>query len=117
MSLKISTTKKENLGVEIDGNVWTIKPLSGKLGVQLSRAARRMPLLGEKVQNGTATEEDLDRYDEYEDLIINSLPKLLSDGTEDNKSVIEWNDSLPIEVISEVLAKVMEALGEATKNS
>lgn len=115
--IKIELEKKQPQHIEINGNIWEVKPMSARFGTKLSRVGRKLPVLGEKLEKGTATQEEEDKADEYLDFLLDALPKLISDGTPDNKDVKAWADDLTFEGISVVLAKVMEALNEAANDS
>lgn len=95
--------------VEVDGNTWNYREIGAGEGERMSQAfarvklySKRAELINNKIDNGTVTEEELDKQEEYLDKIKQNteeayevLFKCLSDGTEDNKTVREWFDKTP----------------------
>lgn len=115
--IKITLEKQETYKIDIDGNIWEVRQMPARFGVKLNRIRRKLPGLSKKIEEDTATEEEQDQFEEYLDFFLDALPKVLSDGTKENKSVTDWADDLTMEGITIVLGKVMEALNEATNNS
>jgi len=95
--------------VKIDGNTWEyIEPGIGatsRLSQHFARIklfGKRAELINKKIDDDTATEEELDRLEEYLDKVSeheNGIYEIFSevyrDGTKDNKSVIEWLKKTP----------------------
>lgn len=95
--------------VVIDGNTWNYREIGSGEGERMSQAfarvklyAKRAELINNKIDNGSVTEEELDKQEEYLDLIRQNtteayeiLFNCLSDGTEDNKTIREWFDKTP----------------------
>lgn len=95
--ISISTNKYKKQGkVEIDGNVWEVKLPGAGTELRLSQAQRRIKLLEKKVENGTATEEDLDKYDKYEELVYDTFKTMFRDNTKDNSQVNKWIEETPL---------------------
>jgi hypothetical protein len=106
---KIDTTKYTTEGkVEVDGNVWTVKLPGAGTELQLSKNKRRQDFIGKKIEKGTATEEDLDRFDEIEQFFYDFFRNLFQDGTESNSAVHEWVDSTPMAVILQAFEDIKE---------
>ena len=112
--IKISTGKWNREGkVEVDGNLWTAKLPGSKSELKISQSFRRsklyatrIELIHKKIENGTATEIDLDNYEEYcnrfdesEREIMSHFTKMFSDGTKDNSQVKKWVDDTPSAII------------------
>jgi hypothetical protein len=74
--VKISTAKYANKGkVDIDGNIWDVVLPGAGTELRFSQASRacklygaRLELYDKKIEAGTATEEDLNKYEEYSNL-------------------------------------------------
>lgn len=115
--IKITLEKQKTYSIDIDGNIWEVRQMPARFGIKLNRIGRKLPTLGKKIEDGTASDQEIETADEYLDFFLDALPKLLSDGTKENKSVTDWADDLTMEGITIVLGKVMEALNEATNNS
>ena len=113
--LKISTSKYVKTGkVDIDGNIWEVKLPGAATELRFSQASRaaklyssRIDLLDKKIDSGTITEAELDKYEEYSDkyseserIVYDILTYTFSDGTKDNASVKAWIDATPIGIIS-----------------
>lgn len=121
--IKINTGKWNQQGkVEIDGKVWTAKLPGSKTELRISQAFRksklygsRIDLLEKKIDAGTATEEDLDKYEEYSDKfdesekdIMSHFTKMFSDGTKDNSQVKKWVDETPTAIIELAFSDVKD---------
>lgn len=111
--LKISTSKYTKTGkVDIDGNIWDIHIPGAGTELRFSQASRacklyqaRIELLDKKIDEKTATEEDLNLYEDYckkyednEGIIFDIFSSVFTDG-KDNKSVRKWIDETPTVVI------------------
>jgi len=119
--IKISTKKFEPDGkVDIDGNIWTIKPPGAGTELRLSQAFRgsklyasRMNIVEKKIESETATSEDLDKYEEYidkfekhEKVIFDISTSILRDETDSNKQVKEWVENTPTITIEKVFDEI-----------
>lgn len=103
----------------VDGKDWTVKLPGAGTELKLSQSKRRIKLLDKKIENGTATEEDYDLYDELEDMTLKTFESMFNDGTEDNKSVVDWVRNTPLIVIMaafEEIKKQAENKGNEAKN-
>jgi hypothetical protein len=112
--IKINTGKYiQNGKVEIDGHVWTVKMPGAGTELRYSQAQRgsklygsRLQLLDKKIDNGTITEEELDKYEEYskeydknERIIYDVFAKVFQDGTKDNSEVNKWLEETSLSLI------------------
>jgi len=114
-AIKISTGDYKREGkVEVDGKIWTAKLPGAGTELRLSQAFRnsklygsRLELLNAKIDSGTATEADLDNYEEYsekfaitEQTIYDFFTTMFTDETEDNAEVKEWVYNTPTSIIA-----------------
>lgn len=117
--IKISTGKYKKEGkVEVDGKLWTVKLPGASTELRLNQAQRRLQVLDKKVQDGTATEADLDRYDDYEKTMYDTLLNIFQDDTEDNSEVSAWINETPMAIIVMVLEDIKKqanATGQDTE--
>lgn len=117
--IKISTGKYNKEGkVEVDGKLWTVKLPGASTELRLNQAQRRLQVLDKKVQDGTATEADLDRYDDYEKTIYDTFLNIFQDDTEDNSEVSAWINETPMAIIVmalEDIKKQANATGQDTE--
>lgn len=112
--IKISTSKYNKQGkVNIDGHIWDIVLPGAGTELRFSQASRackvqgaRIELLGNKIDNGTITEAELDTYEEAsskfeenEKLILDIFRKTFRDQTEDNSEVDKWINDTPTSII------------------
>lgn len=98
--IKISTGKYNKSGkVDIDGRIWTVNLPGASTELKLNQAQRRLNLLDKKVKDGSVTEEELDRYDEYEKVVYDTFTNIFKDDTEDNSEVKKWIDETPLAII------------------
>lgn len=119
--IKISTSKYTKDGkVEVDGNIWEIKLPGAGTDLKLRQALRssklyssRINIIDKKIEDETATQEDLDDYekylekfDEYERIIFELSTNMLKDGTEDNSQVKAWVDRTPSLIIEKVFEDI-----------
>lgn len=108
--IKISTQKYiKNGKVNIDGHVWEAVVPGAGTELRFSQASRasklweaRMNLLNKKIEAGTVTEEELDRYEEYktkyeqnERDMYDIFTSTFRDDTPDNSEVKKWIDETP----------------------
>lgn len=108
--IKISTGKYNKEGkVEVDGKLWTVKLPGAATELKLNQAQRRLTLLEKKVENETITEEELNRYDEYELTVYSTFRNIFKDNTEDNSEVNQWIDETPLGIIVMALEDIKEA--------
>lgn len=107
--IKISTSKYSKEGkVDIDGNIWHVKLPGAGTELALNQAKRRLTVLDKKLEDGTATEEDLDRYDKYEKTIYDTFSGIFRDSTKDNSDVKSWINDTPLAVILLALEDIKE---------
>lgn len=107
--VKISTNKYTKQGkVEIDGKLWEVKLPGAGTELKLSQAQRRLKVLDKKVEAGNATEEDLDRYDQYEKTIYDVFFNMFKDSTEDNSEVKAWIEETPMAIIMLAFEEIKE---------
>lgn len=107
--VKISTSKYNKQGqVDIDGNIWSVVLPGAGTELKMSKMKRRQEFLAKKIENGTVTEEELDKYDEIEDFFYTFFQNLFQDGTEDNKAVHEWVDNTPMAVILQAFEDIKD---------
>jgi hypothetical protein len=100
MAIKITTSDYlKDKHVLVDGNDWTIKLPGAGTELRMSQSQRRMKLLDRKIENGSATDDDLDLYDKLENESMDMFYQMFNDGSETNKSVKEWIISTPLSVI------------------
>ena len=100
--IKINTGKYITHGkVEIDGHTWTVKLPGAGTELRYSQAQRasklwgsRLALLDKKIDKGTITESELDKYEEYskkyeenERVIYDIFKDIFKDDTKDNSEV------------------------------
>jgi hypothetical protein len=112
--IKINTGKYIQHGkIEIDGHVWTVKMPGAGTELRYSQAQRgsklygsRIQLLDKKIDNGTITEEELDKYEEYsakfeenERIIYDVFKNVFQDGTKDNSEVNKWLEETSLSLI------------------
>lgn len=112
--IPINTGKYNKEGkVNIDGQVWSVTLPGAGSELRLSQAFRssklwgkRLELIDRKITADTATEEDLDKYEEYgeryaksEKLILDMFTQFFNDGTPDNASVKKWIEETPAAII------------------
>lgn len=98
--VSISTDKYTKEGkVEVDGKIWSVKLPGAGTELKLSQAQRRIKVLDKKIESDNATEEDLDRYDQYEKTIYDVFLNVFKDSTKDNSEVKEWVENTPFAII------------------
>lgn len=112
--VKISTSKYNKQGkVDIDGNIWNVILPGAGTELRFSQASRackmqaaRIDLLDKKIDNGTITEAELDRYEEYsrkyeenERIVYQVFQNTFKDETKDNSHVKKWMDETPTAII------------------
>jgi hypothetical protein len=112
--MKISTKKYTNNGkVDIDGNLWSVKLPGAGTELRFSQASRacklylsRLELIDKKIDAGTVTESDLDKYEDYskkyeenERVIYDIFANTFVDDTDDNSDVKKWVDETPTSII------------------
>jgi len=112
--IKISTNKYiKNGKVDIDGNIWNIVLPGAGTEMRFSQASRacklssaRVSMIDKKIENGTATEADLDAYEQYsakyeenEKIIYETFLQVFNDDTDDNSEVRKWIEDTPTSVL------------------
>lgn len=130
-AIKISTSKYNQQGkVNIDGNIWNVKLPGAGTEMRFSQASRicksseaRLAILDKKIEQGTITEPELDRYDEYaekysenEKIIYDVFLKVFTDGTKDNSEVRKWMEDTPTAVIMLAFEDVKESANSEVTN-
>ena len=106
---RIDTTKYTKEGkVDVDGNIWTVVLPGAGTELKMSKYQRRQKFLTTKIDNGTATEADLDYFDEIEEWFFNFFKSIFNDGTKDNKSVSDWVDNTPMAIIIKAFEDIKE---------
>jgi hypothetical protein len=111
---KINTLKYTTEGqVEVDGKLWTIVLPGAGDELKLSKMQRRGKFLGDKIDSGNYTEEDLDKYDEIEEYMFNFFKTIFKDGTEDNSEVNEWVYKTPMSVIIQAFEDIKSQAEES----
>lgn len=105
---KIRTNNKKGK-VDIDGHIWSVVLPGAGTELRFSQASRacklymaRLEIIDKKIEAGTATEEDLDKYEDYskkyeenEKLVLDIFTNTFRDGTEDNSEVKKWVEDTP----------------------
>lgn len=108
--IKINTSSYTKEGkVEIDGHLWTVKLPGANTELMLNQAQRRITVLDKKVEAGNATEEDLDRYDGYEQTIFSVFQNIFQDGSNDNSEVKAWLEETPMAIIVKSFEDIQKA--------
>jgi len=106
---KIDTLKYNKDGkVDVDGKIWTVKLPGAGTELQMSRVQRRQKFLADKIEKGSYTEEDLDRYDEMEQWLFDFFKTMFTDGTEDNSEVSQWMEDTPLAIILQAFEDIKE---------
>src|SRR5690554_718238 len=121
--IKISTSKYTKQGhVDIDGHLWKVVLPGAGTELRFSQASRacklygsRIELYDKKIDNGTITEEELDKYEEYsriyeenERIVYQIFQNTFRDDTEDNTEVKKWIDETPTAIIMLAFEDVKE---------
>lgn len=122
--IKISTSKYTKQGkVEIDGHLWTVKLPGAGTEMRLSQSFRkskgyaaRIELLEKKIDDGKASETDLDtydkvcaEYDENERFIMSVFTSIFQDDTKDNSEVKQWLEETPSGIIQMAFESIKES--------
>jgi hypothetical protein len=112
--VKISTNRYNKQGkVDIDGNIWSVVLPGAGTELRFSQASRackmqaaRIDLLDKKIDNGTITESELDKYEEYskkyednERVVYEVFQNTFRDDTKDNSDVKKWVNETPTAII------------------
>lgn len=106
---RVDTSKYTKEGkVEVDGNIWTVKIPGAGTEMKMSKYQRREKFLKSKLDNGTASEADLDTYDEIEEFFYDFFKNIFQDGTPENTSVHEWVEATPLSVIAQAFEDIKE---------
>jgi hypothetical protein len=106
---KITTTQYATAGkVDIDGNIWDVIVPGAGTELKMSKYQRQIKLIQKKLDNDTATEEDIEKYDQMEEWFFEFFKSIFSDGTPENKSVKEWIDRTPTAVIFKVVEDLLK---------
>lgn len=121
--IKVSTRKYTKEGkVDIDGNIWDVVLPGAGTELRFSQATRavklystRIELLDKKIEKGTITEEELDKYEEYskqyeenEQIVYEIFKGVFRDGSDDNAAVIKWIEETPTAVLMLAFEDVKE---------
>lgn len=125
--IKINTSKYNKQGkVEIDGHIWTVSLPGAGTELRLSQAFRssklygtRMGFLDKKIENGTITEEELDKYETYskeyelsERTIFDFFQGMFKDETPDNSEVKKWIEETPTAIIQLAFEDIKKSANE-----
>lgn len=128
--LKISTSGYAKEGkVEVDGQVWTVRLPGAGTELRMSQSFRnsklyaaRIGLIDKKIENGTATEEDLDKYERYcqefeknEREVFEFFSAVYKDDTEDNSEVKKWLEETPTAIIQMAFEDIKKAADGTTE--
>lgn len=112
--IKISTSDYNKEGkVEVDGKIWSVKLPGAGSELRLSQTFRSSKLYGarianldKKIDDGTVTDEELDKYEEYvfkyeesEKEILDFFVSVFKDDTKDNSEVKLWVEETPTAII------------------
>ena len=65
-------------------------------------------MLDQKVENKTATEEDLDKYDSYELVVYETFKSMFKDNTKNNSEVSKWVEETPLAIMVQVFEDLKE---------
>ena len=104
--IKINTGKYNKQGkVDVDGKIWTVKLPGAGTEMRLSQAQRRLTMLDQKVENKTATEEDLDSY---ELVVYETFKSMFKDNTKNNSEVSKWVEETPLAIMVQVFEDLKE---------
>lgn len=106
---KIDTTKFTKEGkVDVDGKIWSVVLPGAGTELKMGKMKRRQEFLARKAENGTATEEDLDRLDNIEDEFFQLFKNIFRDETPDNSEVSEWVENTPTAIIMQAIEDIRE---------
>src|SRR5687767_12605416 len=112
--IKISTSKYTKQGqVDVDGNIWNVVLPGAGTELRFSQASRackmnaaRIQLLDKKIDNGSITSDELDKYEEYsksyesnESIVYQIFQNTFRDSTDDNSEVKKWINDTPTSII------------------
>jgi hypothetical protein len=127
--IKISTSKYTKQGqVDVDGNIWNVVLPGAGTELRFSQASRackmnaaRIGLLDKKIDNGSITSDELDKYEEYskayesnESIVYQIFQNTFRDSTDDNSEVKKWINDTPTSIIMLAFEDVKsQANGEA----
>lgn len=103
--------------VSVDGMIWKVIFPGAAREMKLMQAQRRLQLLDKKIKNETVTEEDLDKYDRYEETVFQFFKNLFRDDTKDNSQVNKWIAETPLAVIGQAFEDIKEAREKAAQTS
>lgn len=125
--IRVNTKKYTQEGkVDIDGNIWDVRLPGTGTEMRFNQASRqsklyfaRLEIIDKKIEAGTVTEAELDKYEEYsakydeaEATIKQVFSSMFNDGTDNNSAVEKWIDKTP----SVVMIKAFEDIrGQASE--
>ena len=110
---KIDTGKFTKEGkVEVDGKIWSVVLPGAGTELKMGKMKRRQEFLAKKAENGTATEEDLDRLDAIEDEFFQFFKNIFKDDTKDNSEVSDWVENTPTAIIMQAIEDIREQANE-----
>lgn len=130
--LKINTKKFQTGGkVEVDGKVWDVKLKGAGSELRYSQAQRQVKLyaarlanLDKKIEAGEATNEELDKYEQYshiyeenEQIVYQELQTMFRDSTDDNSEVKKWLDETPIFAVLMAFEEVNNGVEQSNETS
>lgn len=102
----------EEKHIMVDGKDWLIKLPGAGTELRISQAQRRIKLLDKMIEDGSATKEDFDKYDELENQTLELFNNMFNDGTPENTSVHEWVANTPMVVILAAFEEIKKQAGE-----
>lgn len=106
----IDTSKYTRSGkVNVDGKDWTVVLPGAGRELEYSKVQRRVKFLTQKVDAGTANEDDLDKLDILEDKLLDYFRSLFQDGTKDNSDVVKWVNDTPTAIIMAAFEDIKKA--------
>lgn len=121
-------THNKNGKVDIDGHIWSVHLPGAGTELRFSQASRacklymaRLEIIDKKIESGTVTEEDLDKYEEYsrkyeenEKVVLDIFINTFRDDTKDNSDVRKWVEETPSVFIMKAFEDVREQSADNT---
>lgn len=112
-----TSDRVKTLKVLVDGNEWTMKLQGAGDTLKLVQMQRRHGLIQKKLDEGTATLEELDIMDRFEEMILENYEGIFNDGTADNNSVKTWVRSTPFDALTNIVAEIQKQYDGNTANA
>lgn len=105
--LDINTAKyNKTRRVKIDGIEMEFKAPGAGSELAFSQRNRRLEHLQKKLDNGTATDADIDKMDALESSVMDFFNKIIVGVDGNDKAVRAWLDSTPIALIEQVFKDI-----------